>query len=282
MTHCSSMFITQSYLIAPLAMHIGYQSMHISHQIQAIFPVRPQIHGQNPLSSFRQSFIDLLPVRNDNQLLLHLAKRKRTPLFLHLGIIPRSKHHVLQKVHLTAPPNFHVRLTPFERHLSRLVYIQFTSKARRESCAISSQDLRTLSCSRDLSSSFLFRIIIFSFDLWWLLFFFLFALTGALHWRSTSTNCSTWLRTFGTRFLLYLHHIVLVRRINQHRRQWRELEQIYLAFPPTGHFPIHTSWLCHIKVVRWCYHWMHSRELVSYLAHVFRIAHPLRTFLDSL
>src|SRR2546421_4811695 len=134
------MFITQSCLIAPVAMHLGINRC-IYHTNPSHLSRTPPNSWPEPLSSFRQSFIDLLPVRNDNQLFLHLAKRKRTPLFLHFAIntiIPRSKHHVLQKVHLTAPPDFHVRLTPFERHLSRFVYIQFTGKARREPCAISS------------------------------------------------------------------------------------------------------------------------------------------------
>src|SRR5207248_9625864 len=40
-------------------------------------------------------------VRNDNQLLLHLAKRKRTPLFLHFGINTDRKSTRLNSSHRT-------------------------------------------------------------------------------------------------------------------------------------------------------------------------------------
>jgi hypothetical protein len=58
--------------------------LHIHTKSMLCIPVRLQMHASLP---DRPSLIDLLPVRNNNQLLVHLTQRKHTPLFSRLRIL---------------------------------------------------------------------------------------------------------------------------------------------------------------------------------------------------
>jgi hypothetical protein len=83
-----------------------------------------------------------------------------------------------------------------------------------------------------------------------------------------------------SRFLLNLDHVIFMSRVDQHRRQWRKLEQVHLAFGSTGQVGVERTLFHHVNIASRCHGWWSSYKLMPYLAHICSMTKSLCTFLN--